>query len=107
MQKLTIHTKTADFKAGKYIDEIITAVVASTKSQNNYLDELKEKGKVVASVVVKDFYLDKGKVLNAVKSLVNDLLINETAETKDATTAHIMDSLNRHCIFYNPIIRKK
>lgn len=107
MQKLTITTKTADFKAGKFIDETITAVVASTKSQNNLLEELAKAGKIVGTTTVKDFYLDKEKVKTVIENTVNEQLAKETDETKKATVAHIMDSLNRHCIFYNPINRKK
>ena len=107
MQKLSIKTKTADFKAGKYVDENLTAVVASTKSQNNLLDDLRKSGKVITEVVVKDFFLDKEKVANVISQMCVELLPQESEAIQKATFAHIMDSLNKHCIFYNPITRNK
>ena len=107
MQKLTIKTKTADFKQGKYVDETLTAVVASTKSQNNLLDDLRKSGKVVTETAVKDFFFDKEKVAAVISKMCIDLLPNESEAIQKATYAHIMESLNKHCIFYNPIIRNK
>ena len=107
MQKLTIKTKTADFKQGKFVDEELTAVVASTKSQNKLVEELQQSGKVVTDITVKDFFLDKNAVATVVSKMCVDLLPNEGGAIQKATYAHIMESLDKHCIFYNPIKRNK
>lgn len=97
MQKVVISTKTADFKAGKYIDEKITAVVASTKSQNILLDELRSQGKVVSGVVVADLFVDDNKTTQALRKTFEEQ--GYTGEVLEALVKHAHKALNGACMF--------
>lgn len=106
MQKLKINVKTADFKAGKFIDETKTAVVASTKSQNNLVEEMKEQGYLVGKIVVEDLFLDKQATANAVAEMVAKQIKEE--EIAKAVVSHIVKALDGACVFKKPpVVRKK
>lgn len=97
MKKLIIHTKVADFKQGKFIEETKTAVVASTKSENNLIDEMKKEGVIVSEVIAKDFFLDKEKTLDGVNKVVDGLITD--VETAKLVKAHLEKVLNGGCLF--------
>ena len=102
MKRLDITTKIADFKAGKYVEQKTLAVVASTKSENILREEIAKTGAVITECKTKDFFLDKAKTRTAIESLVNEQMGNTSAEFNKAVVLHLMESLDRHCVFYNP-----
>lgn len=88
-----------------YDSRVDNAVVASTKSLNNLLDDYKQNNETVANVQRKDYFLDKEEVKKAVVDMV-DNLVDDKAIVID-TVDHIMKALDGACVFYRPIIRKK
>lgn len=88
-----------------YDSRFDNAIVASTKSLNNLLDEYKQKNETVANVQRKDYFLDKEEVKKAVAEMVENL-VDDKAIVSD-TVDHIMKALDGACVFYRPIIRKK
>lgn len=88
-----------------YDSRVDNAVVASTKSLNNLLDEYKQNNETVANVQRRDYFLDKEEVKKAVVDMV-DNLVDDKAIVID-TVEHIMKALDGACVFYRPIIRKK
>lgn len=97
MQELTIKSRVANFKLGKYEEFTETKVVASTKSQNNLIEEMKIKqNKDVFSVVAKDFYLTKKDIDNGVNAMVDNANIKE--ELKPAVKEHLYNVLKNGCL---------
>lgn len=107
MQIITIKTKVADFKAGKYVDQTHIAVVASTKSANNAKDEIQKTGATVVDVVTKDIFLDKEKTRNALKNVIEEQYKELPEPIKTEMLRHVMNSLDTHCVFYRPNIALK
>ena len=105
MQKLNIKIKEVDFEKKQFVDKVETAIVASTKSQNNLIDYLKEQGKIVASVSVEEIFLDKGKTRQAVADFV-ETQINDKA-VSDSVIAHIVKALDGACVFKKPPVARK
>lgn len=112
MQKLSIsvNTPVAIMKDGKPVVEIkretVSAVVASTKSQNNLIEEMKEQGKNVGTVKVEEFFLDKQATANAVAEMVAKQIKEE--EIARAVVSHIVKALDGACVFKKPaVVRKK
>lgn len=112
MQKLSIsvNTPVAVMKDGKPVveikKEIVSAVVASTKSQNNLIEEMKEQGKNVGTVKVEEFFLDKQTTANAVAEMVAKQIKEE--EIAKAVVSHIVKALDGACVFKKPpVVRKK
>ena len=106
MQKLSINIKEVDFEQKKFVDKVETAIVASTKSQNNLIDEMKEQGKIVASVKVEEIFLDKAKTRQAVADFVSTQ-VNDKA-VADSIISHIVKALDGACVFKKPpVVRKK
>lgn len=79
--------------------EVMNYVCASTKSINNIEEELKrgDELSVVTIDNVKDFYLDKNIVTNAIYDLVADC--NVPADYQTPTVMHILDLLDRGVCF--------
>ena len=113
MQKLTItvNTPVAIMKDGKpaieFKRENVLAVVASTKSQNNLIEEMKEQGQNVGTVKVQEFFLDKESTKLAITEMVTKQLEKEDEKIQKAVTSHILKALDSACVFYKEIIRKK
>ena len=105
MQKLSINIKEVDFEQKKFVDKVETAIVASTKSQNNLIDEMKEQGKIVASVKVEEIFLDKGKTRQAVADFVLTQ-INDKA-VAESIISHIVKALDGACVFKKPPVARK
>lgn len=100
MKKVVIKTKKADFKQGKFIDESVTVVVASTKSQNNVVEELVKSGVIVTEQIEKDIYLDKQKTLDAVNKSIDEQISD--IETAECVKKHVASVLNIGCLFVKP-----
>lgn len=112
MQKLSIslNTPVAVMKDGKPVveikKEIVSAVVASTKSQNNLIEEMKEEGKNVGTVKVEEFFLEKQAIATAVAEMVAKQIKEE--EIAKAVVSHIIKTLDGACVFKKPpVVRKK
>ena len=112
MQKLSIsvNTPVAVMKDGKPVveikREIVSAVVASTKSQNNLIEEMKEQGKNVGTVKVEEIFLDKQATATAVAEMVAKQIKEE--EIAKAVVSHIVKALDGACVFKKPpVVRKK
>lgn len=88
-----------------YDSRVDNAVVASTKSLNNLLDEYKQNNETVAKVNRVDYFLDKEETEKAITEMVNKLVDDKTIVIE--TADHIMKALDGACVFYRPIIRKK
>ena len=107
MLKVNAICKTADFKAGKYIDENMQTVVASTKTLNNFVEELQESGKVVAKTTSKELYIDKTKTAQVLKDFVSKEFDKEDEQAIKDIVNHLIMGLDRVCAFYRPIKRSK
>ena len=105
MKKVIFNIKTVDFKAQKFIDESLTAITASTKSQNILSDSLKKSGKIVTSEIATDIWLDKKNTI----ATLNDYLTEcgFTGDIKNGILANMIDGLDRVCCFEKPTARKK
>lgn len=112
MQKLSIsvNTPVAVMKDGKPVveikKEIVSAVVASTKSQNNLIDAMKEEGENVGTVKVEELFLDRQATATAVAEMVEKQLAKESEEVRKAVVSHIVKALDGACVFYKDMTRK-
>ena len=108
MQKVIITgIKTTKDEQGKTIgaeDFSLTAVVASTKSQNNLKAELADQGIAVVKVSATDLFLDKGKT----DMVISELVASEISDGAIAEQVykHIMKALDGACVFYKDKSRK-
>lgn len=80
-------------------------LVASTKSFNNQLDELKRNGKIVADATKDDLFLDRVATEKAVDAFVNEQI--KDTETAKMVAEYIKRVLDGGCVYYKEIIRKK
>lgn len=103
MKKVIFKTKTADFKQGKFIDEDLVTVVASTKSLNNACDEVKASGKIVTQVIEKDLFLDKKEVTEVLQNYLFDTI--QDTQVAEMVVNHCLKALDGACCFYRPIKR--
>lgn len=112
MLKVGIMTKTLDLektlaeKKEIYKTESANYLVASTKSFNNLIDDLKAENKTPSRVAREEFFLDKVAAENAIVAMVENLV--EDVEYRPLVVTHIMNALNGACVFKKPpIVRKK
>lgn len=112
MQKVELKFRTpiAEMENGKpvvkFIEKKEVHIVASTKSQNNLIDEMKREGKFANETKVVDLFLDKVNTEKAVAAFVDT--INESDEVKSMVVSHIMKALDSACVFKKPpIVRNK
>lgn len=111
MQKLsiTITTPVAVIKDGKPVvefnREIVNAIVASTKSQNNLVDEMKARGQNVGTVKVEELFLDKQATATAVAEMVATQVKDEVVAK--AVVSHIVKALDGACVFKKPAVSRK
>ena len=108
--KLTFRTldleKTLVEKKEVYKIDTQNALVASTKSYNNLIDDLKADNKVATNSEIKELFLDKASTEKAVAAMVATS-VTDTAY-QPLVTAHIMKALDAACVFKKPaIVRKK
>lgn len=89
--------KTLAEKRPVYSKRNDTAVVASTKSLNNLLDEYKAKNENVVKVERKDFFVDRNVTAQAVADMVIGL-VNDIDVRKEVAD-HIMKALDGACLF--------
>ena len=99
MQKLKIHIKKADFNLGKYVEEDINKVVASTKSQNNFVEELQSNGHCVISVTANDIFLDRAKTVEVFKAMIKEQCKEESEETINGILELCCKAFETTCIF--------
>lgn len=105
MQKVTIVTKKPDWVNKTMVEETSTHIVASTKSLNNLVEEFQSRGETVASKRVVEIFLDREVTEKAVDRLVEEQ-INDS-EIVDLVKKFVKDALDKSCVYYKPIIRKK
>lgn len=108
--KATIKTldleKTIAEKKEVYKTETANYLVASTKSFNNLMDDLKEENKTPSSVERADLFLDKAETKKAITEMVEKLV--KDTEYKPLAVEHIMTALDGACVFKKPpVVRKK
>ena len=108
--KLTFRTldleKTIAEKKEAYKTETANYLVASTKSYNNLVDDLKQENKIAANSEIKELFLDKAATRNAVTEMVSKA-VTDTAY-QPLVVEHIMKALDSACVFKKPpVVRKK
>lgn len=107
--KLTYKNPKAEIENGKPVVkfDVVTEnyLVASTKSFNNLIDELKKQGKVPTSAEKVDFFLDDNKVKEIIKNMVDTLVSDEIY--RKPVFEHIVKALDGACVFKKVIVRKK
>jgi hypothetical protein len=108
--KLTFTTPTAVIENGKavvkYETETADYIVASTKSYNNLVDDLKLQGKVATNAVVTDLFLDKTSTSKIIADCVKEQI--KDTEIAQFITEHCLKALDGACVFKKPpVIRKK
>lgn len=108
--KATIKTldleKTIAEKKEVYNTEIVNYLVASTKSFNNLMDDLKAENKMPSTAERTDLFLDKELTEKAVTSMVADMF--KDPEYAPLVVTHIMTALDGACVFKKPpVVRKK
>lgn len=81
----------------KFVEEKQVHVVASTKSQNNLIEELSASGNIVFGVSAQDLYLDKAKTRKYIDDMVSEQ-INDTV-IKQAVINQIYKGLDLACVF--------
>lgn len=89
--------KTLAEKRPVYAERSDLAVVASTKSLNNLLDEYKAKNENVTKVERKDFFVDRNATNIAIADIVVTLV--DDIEVQKAVADHIMKALDGACLF--------
>lgn len=98
--------KTLEVKKEVYKTETANYLVASTKSFNNLMKDLKAENKVPSSVKTVELFLDKEEVKKVIINMVEDMVDDE--EYMPLVIDHIMNALDGACIFKRPpVIRKK
>lgn len=108
--KLTFRTldleKTLAEKKESYKIETANYLVASTKSYNNLVDDLKADNKVAQESEIKELFLDKANAEKAVAAMVESMVADTVY--RPLVTAHIMKALDGACAFKKPpVVRKK
>ena len=98
--------KTIAEKKEVYKTETANYLVASTKSFNNLMDDLKAENKTPSSAERADLFLDKVETKKAVTAMVENLV--KDTEYKPLVVEHIMTALDGACVFKKPpVVRKK
>lgn len=111
MLKVKVTVKTLDLektlaeKKEVYKTEIGNYLVASTKSFNNLLDDLKAANKAPSSAERTDLFLDKVATKEAITAMVDNLVKDN--DYKPLIVAHIMNALDGACVFKKPAISRK
>ena len=112
MLKVKATTKTLDLaqtlaeKKEIYKTETASYIVASTKSFNNLIDDLKAANKTPSTMERVDLFLDKVETEKAVTAMVTNMV--KDTEYAPLVVAHIMNALDGACVFKKPpIVRKK
>lgn len=111
MQKVTLTFKTprAVIENGnpviKYETQTQTHIVASTKSQNNLLDDMQKDGNIPTEKKVENLFLDRAKTEKAVDDFVCAQISD--VDTAKLVAAFVKNALDGACVYYKPIIRKK
>lgn len=108
--KATIKTldleKTITERKEVYKTETVHYLVASTKSFNNLMDDLKAENKTPSTAERTDLFLDKAVTEKAVTAMVADMV--KDTEYAPLVVAHIMTALDGACVFKKPpVVRKK
>lgn len=108
--KATIRTlnlkKTLETEKEVYEEETVHFLVASTKSFNNLMDDLKAINKTPAKVEKTELFLDREETEREINGMVECLVKDN--EYKALVFDHIMNALDGACVFRKPpVIRKK
>lgn len=80
-----------------YKQSTANAVVASTKSKNNLLDEYKQQNKVPQKVEEKEVFLDKAQTEKAVAEMVKAQIKDE--QIAKMVIAFVNEKLDGACIY--------
>lgn len=98
----------ATLKAGKEIRKELTEnhIVASTKSFNNLVDDLKANGKVATKTEEIELFIDKSLTVKALAEFIGTQI--KDVETAKYIVNHCIKALDGACLFKKPaIIRSK
>lgn len=113
MKKVIATFKTLNWEKSKaenkpvYDESTEMRIVASTKSENNFVEELTAANKAPTSLVSTEFFLDKSETLKVIVDLVLKKLENESEEVHAGVIDHIMKALDSACVFWKDLSRKK
>lgn len=112
MLKVTLTFKELDLaetlKQGKEVRKVTTSnhIVASTKSYNNLIDDLKHDNKIATESVTEDLFVDKKATEKAVTEFIATQI--KEKDTAEYVSNHIMKALDGACVFKKPpVVRKK
>lgn len=98
--------KTIEQKKEVYNTAVGNYLVASTKSFNNLIDDLKADNMTPTKTEVRELFIDKPAMQVKVAEIVKELVSDE--EYRVPVVAHIMRALDSACVFKKPpIVRKK
>lgn len=90
----------------KYETETSNHIVASTKSYNNLIENLKQENKIPTNSEVVDLFIDKAKTVNLIKDFISKEINDK--ETAEYVTNHIIKALDGACVFKKPpVVRAK
>ena len=111
MIKVKVTMKTLDLektlaeKKEVYKTETANYLVASTKSFNNLIDDLKAENKTPSSAERVDLFLDKVATQTAITAMVENLV--KDVEYRPPVITHIMNALDGACVFKKPAVSRK
>lgn len=97
--------KTLAEKKEVYKTETANYLVASTKSFNNLMKDLKAENKVPSSVKTVELFLDKAEVESTIIDMVHEMV--DDSEYAALVINHIMSALDGACIFKRPPVKRK
>ena len=92
-------------KKAIYASTSTKALVASTKSYNNLIDDLKQEGKAPTQTEIKELFLDKAEVSKAISPVISAAVPD--AEVAVLVLAHCMKALDAACVFRKPPVKRK
>ena len=104
MKLLEINERVVNFEQKKMEDIKTLSVVASTKTENSLIEDLRNQGKMIVNYKTKDLFLDKAKTEENIFSFVATQIDNK--EIAEMVAKHCIEMLDRGCVFYRPINRK-
>lgn len=98
--------KTIAEKRPTYEETTETYLVASTKSFNKLMDDLKEEDRTPSTAEKSELFLDKAETKKAITAMVEELVMD--IEYQPLVIEHIMTALDGACVFKKPpVVRKK
>lgn len=108
---LTFKTPVPVLKDGKpdieYKTETEIALVASTKSENNYCETVTASGRIIAKKETTEMFLDRKETETALAEMVEKSTKITDKEDKARVLQYLIKAFDGLCVYYNHITRKK